>query len=415
MNTANEKQDFAVHLYGEHIGMLHRRNRATRLILEESYIENADRAVLGLIFEQDLYASHKASMRLPPWFSNLLPEGVLRDWIAEDCGVKSTGEMELLAHVGHDLPGAVQVLELDEVKHARRTDREVIANKPRPIKDPGWRFSLAGVGLKFPMLEKHERFTAPGVGEGGDWIIKLPNETYPAVPLNEFAMMTLARECGIEVPEIRLVDRDQLESVPDDLWPSNERQAYAIRRFDRDVERKWIHIEDLAQVRNWYPDFGNKYKGSFETVAALIYRGRDLPALLEFTRRLAFNILIGNGDAHLKNWSLIYRDKRIPTLSPVYDLVATSVYRPRHSPEDMGLKFCGDSSKRFENVSWRCFDRLAKKLDIDRNLSDEVEVLVERVLAKWPRIAEMFNEHPKIRSGIDESITRGAQLLRKSR
>lgn len=413
MKSANEEQDFAVHLHGEHIGVLHRRDNETRLVFEKSYVENADRAVLGLIFEEDLHASHKASLRLPPWFSNLLPEGPLREWIAEDRGVRVSREMELLAHVGHDLPGAVQIMELDEVKRARRTDREIVANKPRPIKDSGWRFSLAGVGLKLPMLGKEERFTAPGVGEHGDWIIKLPDQKHTAVPLNEFAMMTLARESGIEVPEIRLVDRDQLEAVPDELWPSNERQAYAIRRFDRTAERTLIHIEDLAQVRNWYPDA--KYDGSFESVAALIYRRRDMPALLEFTRRLAFNIMISNGDAHLKNWSLIYRDKRIPTLSPAYDLVATSVYRPRHLPENMGLKFCGDSSRRFETVTWTCFDRLAAKLGIGRNLSDEVEVLVERVLSEWPRVAELFDDHPEIRSVIEASIMHGAKSLRKSR
>jgi serine/threonine-protein kinase HipA len=110
------------------------------------------------------------------------------------------------------------------------------------------------------------------------------------------------------------------------VWPPNERTAYAIRRFDRAPDRKPIHIEDMAQVRNVYPEA--KYQGSFETLAALLYRGRDLASLLEFTRRLAFNLLISNGDAHLKNWSLIYRDGRIPKLAPAYDLVATSVYRP---------------------------------------------------------------------------------------
>lgn len=82
-----------------------------------------------------------------------------------------------------------------------------------------------------------------------------------------------------------------------------------------------MHIEDLAQVRNVYPNA--KYEGNYETVAALIYRRSDLHALREFARRLAFCVLISNGDAHLKNWSLIYRNPRVPTLSPAYDLVAT--------------------------------------------------------------------------------------------
>lgn len=411
MKSANEERDFAVHLHGEHIATLHRRMDYTRLIFEPSYIENPNRAVLGLRFEEDLRAKYSQSLRLPPWFSNLLPEGRLREWIAESRGVPITREMELLAHVGHDLPGAVQVFESDEAARTRRTERVIVADGPRPIRDPEWRFSFAGVGLKLSMLGKDDRFTAPGVGEGGDWIIKLPDHKYSAVPLNEFAMMTLARESGIDVPEIKLVNREQIESVPDDLWPSSERLAYAVRRFDRTADRRSIHIEDLAQVRFFWPE--NKYDGSFETVAALIYRQRDLPALLEFTRRLAFNILISNGDAHLKNWSLIYRDQRIPTLAPAYDLVATSVYRPPNAPEDAGLKFC--KTKRLAEIRWWCFDALSNKLGVACSLSDEVELLVERVLAAWPRVSEMFCDHPTFRASIDASIQRGATLLRKAR
>jgi serine/threonine-protein kinase HipA len=66
--------------------------------------------VLGLLFEQDPLRTHAAALRLPPWFSNLLPEGLLREWIAADRRVSADREMELLAQVGHDLPGAVRVL-----------------------------------------------------------------------------------------------------------------------------------------------------------------------------------------------------------------------------------------------------------------------------------------------------------------
>ncbi len=116
--------------------------------------------------------------------------------------------------------------------------------------------------------------------------------------------------------------------------------AYAVRRFDLDPQRRTIHIEDLAQVRGFYPN--RKYHGSFETVGALVYRQHDPEALREFTRRLTFNVLIGNGDAHLKNWSLIYHDRRNHTLAPAYDLVATFVYRPgTEGPEPNGVAFRG--------------------------------------------------------------------------
>ena len=221
-------------------------------------------------------------------------------------------------------------------------------------------------------------------------------------------MMTLASKCGIEVPEIRLVHRDELQDLPDGVWGENEHIAYAIRRFDRTEERTAIHIEDLAQVRGFYPD--DKYKGTFETIAALLYRGRDSASLLEFVRRFAFNLLIKNGDAHLKNWSLIYRNPRVPTLAPAYDLVATACYRPREAPETTGLKFCG--VKRFEQITPACFTRLQEKLGVTVSLKEEVEQLVERVLVAWPAVKDLFRDETKMAATIEESIHQGAKRLR---
>jgi len=108
-----------------------------------------------------------------------------------------------------------------------------------------------------------------------------------------------------------------------------------------------------------YPEA--KYQGTFETVAAIAYRGHDLRSLREFTRRLAFSVLVGNGDAHLKNWSLIYPDKRVPTLAPAYDIVSTPFYRESgDGHEDLGLKFAG--TRRFDHVGPESFARLERRL-----------------------------------------------------
>jgi serine/threonine-protein kinase HipA len=159
------------------------------------------------------------------------------------------------------------------------------------------------------------------------------------------------------------------------VW-GQEDLAYAIERFDRTPERRLIHIEDFAQVRGFYPE--SKYKGTFETLAALIYRGRDESSLREFARRLTFNTLIGNGDAHLKNWSLIYRDPRRPVLSPAYDFVATFVYQPQDHTEDLGLAFNG--SKSFEAVGPTAFARLERKLKVDAGLAEVSSECARRTL-----------------------------------
>ncbi|WP_415951204.1 type II toxin-antitoxin system HipA family toxin [Streptomyces sp. KLOTTS4A1] len=280
-----------------------------------------------------------------------------------------------------------------------------------------WRFSLAGVALKFSMLARGDRLTVPAAGQHGDWLVKFPDYRHPDVPRNEFAMMSLARAVGIDAPDVRLMHRDELEGVPDRMWPNDEEWAYAVRRFDRlpDVYRTPVHIEDFAQVRDKYPQ--DKYEGTFETVVALAYRGRDRAALREAVRRIAFSTVIGNGDAHLKNWSLIYTDRRVPGLSPVYDLVSTVPYAPADEPEDLGLKFGG--SKRFENVQLRTFKRLQARLDhhLGRTHQDLVAVAAdtaERVRTHWPEHQQALSDTPGLCDSVDQWIRSRTQTLLSS-
>lgn len=411
--ASTPERSLSVWLRDRKVGTLHARGDQIRFVLDQEYVADPHRAVLGLRFEEDLHARHRSIRRLPPWFSNLLPEGRLRQWIADARGVSEALELELLAEVGHDLPGAVRVTDDADVPVTdTAAAREIVTNRGGAEgRTNAWRFSLAGVAMKLSMLQRGERFTAPAVGEGGDWIVKLPDAVYPHVPTNEFGMMELARKVGIEVPETRLVHRDALSDVADEFWPSGEELAYAVRRFDRTQDRGLVHMEDLAQVRGFYPD--DKYSGSFETVGALIYRGRDTRSILEFARRLAFIVLIRNGDAHLKNWSLLYEDPRVPRLGPAYDMVSTAVYQPAHRTEDLGLKL--GESRSFESVSLARFERLQRKLGVtnDVSLVDEARGVVERTRAAWPEIAELLADYPLLRKSIgDELGARATFLLR---
>ncbi|MGC4854619.1 type II toxin-antitoxin system HipA family toxin [Micromonospora sp. DT4] len=275
--------------------------------------------------------------------------------------------------------------------------------------EPGLRFSLAGVAMKFSMLKIQDRLTLPARGMGGDWIVKLPDNRFRDVPRNEFAMMSLARAAGIDVPDIALVARADVDDrLPPSVWSTGEEYAYAIRRFDRGVGRGLVHIEDLAQVRNVYPD--RKYLGNFETVASLIYRRRDTEALREFARRLAFSVLISNGDAHLKNWTLIYRDPRVPTLAPAYDLVSTGPYDLGDRPEDLGLKFGG--SRAFHRISLGTFRRLEERLSAkNAGLDDCVASVVERVTQEWPNYADLLHGNHRLQDYIEKSIKARSKTL----
>jgi len=382
---------FRVLLYGQEFGVLHHRENFTRFEFDMGV--DANNAVLGLQFTEGRLA---ANVRLPPWFSNLLPEGQLLAWIERSYGQSS--EINLLARLGGDLPGAVSVLPVDGPVAEVATD-------------PLCAFSLGGVGLKFSMIARGGRFT-PATGTRGDWIVKLPAADVPHLPRNELAMMTLARAVGIDVPDVALVHRDQID-LPAAAWQGSEAFAYAIRRFDRGPDGEAIHMEDLAQVRGFYPE--QKYTGAFEMVASLVYGGqRDVEGLREFARRLAFNVVIGNGDAHLKNWSLIYRDRRdrrVPTLAPAYDLVCTAVYAASSNPEDLGLKFCG--SKRFEAVRLSHFAALDARLSANAGLVDIVADVVDRVVAEWPSVEPLLPEEQDLRARVDARLSRGIAMLRR--
>lgn len=401
------ERHYGVWLRDLRVGTLTQRGDHTRFAMAASYIDDPTRPVLGLVFEQDVGARYAAALRLPPWFSNLLPEGRLRDWIALERGVSAHREMELLAQVGHDLPGAVRIRPVrgEEISY----DEDWSADAPEaPQPDTGagmWRFSLAGVGLKFSMLAEHDRLTLPASGVGGDWIVKLPDRVYPDVPCNEFTMMSLAGAVGIDVPEVRMVHRDEVVGLPSGVWPDREEWAYAVRRFDRDDRRGLVHIEDLAQVRDIYPD--DKYAGNFETVGALIYRGRDSASLREYARRLVFSILIANGDAHLKNWSLIYRDPRVPSLAPAYDLVSTRYYMG--AEEGFGLKFGG--TKRYERLRLSTFDRLERRIGSDAGLADTGREVITATLSRWADWSEALRSSDGLRRDVDTSIRQRSVTL----
>lgn len=377
----------AVLLKGNRVGSILQRGDVARFVFDSGYWEDPNRNVLGLWFEDDPRRSPKAALRLPPWFSNLLPEGTLRDWIARDQGVSSDRELQLLLRIGRDLPGAVEVVASDAAFDPDLLEEPQSPAAPDRSSHARWKFSLAGVGLKFSLLKQNERLTLPASGVLGDWIVKLPDPLYPDVPANEFAAMNLARAIGIDVPEIALVHRDELPVLPARAWPGSEGLAFAIARFDRGAAGERVHIEDLAQVRGFYDTA--KYTGSFETVGALTYRNHDRVSLREFVRRLTFNLLIGNGDAHLKNWSLIYLDGRVPSLSPAYDLVSTAPYASPDEPDDFGLSFGG--TKVMDRINRDTFRRFQLRLGVvAADVLDVVDEAMERFEAAWPDAQATF-------------------------
>jgi len=225
------------------------------------------------------------------------------------------------------------------------------------------RFSLAGVQLKFSAINEADAgLTIPAKGVGGSWIVKLPSQRFESVPENEFSMMTLARLVGIDVPALKLVDLGDINNLPRDI-DVLKGQALIIERFDRLPNGGGpVHIEDFAQIFNVYPH--DKYKkASMRNIARVIASEGGEADIAEFVRRLTFNMLIGNADMHLKNWSMMYPDRRTAALAPAYDFVSTIAYL-----KDEGAALTVSRSKSFDDFSEDELSHLAAKAMLPEKL-----------------------------------------------
>ena len=313
----------------------------------ESYIEDQYRPVFSLGFKDalgELMTEFRPyQKKLMPFFSNLLPEEAMRKYLAERAGVNPEREFFLLWVLGQDLPGAVSIMPADGETlppHINESMESENSGRERAL-----RFSLAGIQLKFSAIKQATGgLTVPADGAGGSWIVKLPWSAHEGVPENEFSMMELARQIGMDVPENKLIGIDEIENLPEGIGQYGN-TAFAIKRFDRGDDGSVVHIEDFAQVFKQYPQ--DKYKkASMRNIAEVIGIEGQERDIAEFIRRVVFNALIGNADMHLKNWSLIYNDPRIASIAPVYDCVSTVPYIV---DETMALKM--SRSKRFDQFS----------------------------------------------------------------
>lgn len=363
-----------VTLHGIPVGTIQPRGEGTAFGLSDEYLRTPNRPVLGQAFEDSPNREHRSAQGVPKWFANLLPEGALRSLIAKQAGVHESRSSFLLERLGQDLPGAVVVTSLGDVDGDGETGGEA------PTEMRGMdelKFSLAGVQLKFSALADQQKLTIPAHGLGGDWIVKLPDRKYSLVPENEYAMMQLAAAAGIDVPPSRLVLVREIAGLPDGL-ADPALNAFAIERFDRTPAGERVHIEDFAQVLDLWPT--EKYgHANYETLLRITLATAGVESALEMVRRLVFNVLIGNGDAHVKNWSFIYPDGVMARLSPAYDMVSTVAYMPN---ESLALNMA--KTKAFGEVTLATFRSLAERTGLDPDqVSATVREQVARTIVAW--------------------------------
>jgi serine/threonine-protein kinase HipA len=274
---------------------------------------------------------------LPPIFEMNLPEGFLRERLRL-AFAKATGafdEFDLLSIVGRSQIGRIRYTGDKEQLHEDVPFQSVDEILERKRGGDLFRYllerfaSFSGIsGAQPKILVRDEKAFAEmehtghrlsSSYRGATHIVKLwePNE-YPQLAANEYFCLTAARRCGLEVPPFRLAE---------------DGMALVIDRFDLRMDGTYRGFEDFCALNARRTE--EKYRGSYEThVMKRFVQFANSTHVNEDTEKLftliALNCALRNGDAHLKNFGIVYDDVQGEArLAPVYDLVTTSVYLPK--------------------------------------------------------------------------------------
>jgi serine/threonine-protein kinase HipA len=329
------------------------------------------------------------------FFGNLLPEEDVRAQLALATGISASNDYRLLERFGGDVAGAVTLLPPDESPQepgsdeveplsAERLDELLTALPQRPLAaDEGGevRLSLAGAQSKLPVVEIEGGFALPhGSSRPTTHILKPEPERFPGLVANEFFCMRLAEAVGLQVAEVERAET--VSGLP----------YLIVTRYDRDLTQepvRRLHQEDLCQAlgKPHFEKYQQEGGPSVVDAMALIDDASPAPARdrPQLWLALVFNVLIGNCDAHGKNFSLLY-DSRAPNLAPLYDLVCTAAYRELTSRLAMSI----DGAKQLDDIGPAAWHRLAEEVGFaPRFLAQRMAPFVDRV---GDALAELASE-----------------------
>lgn len=237
------------------------------------------------------------------------------------------------------------------------------------------KMSIQGVQSKLSAKLKIKEGCFQIVDQSGQYILKPQSEYYPLLPENEALTMSLANIVGFDVPVCGL------------LYSKDHSMTYFIKRFDRAGHRQKLAIEDFAQLSE--QSRNTKYNSSMEKIVKILFKYCTFPKIeaIKLFELTLFNFLIGNEDAHLKNFSLITKND-IVMLSPVYDLLNTTIAQ-KNVREEMALPLNG---KKHNLKKKDFFVYLGSELlQLNQNTVDDVLDKFTHAIPQWEgRIRESF-------------------------
>ena len=356
-----------------------------------------------------------------PFFEGLLPEESQRAAIARALGLSTGNEFRLLEALGGEVAGALSLwpegerppVEAPSTRSANPLDDDALIDilnrlptRPMLAGETGLRLSLAGAQTKLPVVVDKGQIALPAPGQASTHILKPPIEHFEGTTENEAFAMRLARQVGLSVAEV-------------DYRRVRGRAFLLVERYDRIAGHgrvKRLHQEDFCQAlgfpssRKYAADGGPVLRDCFQLLRSSATRpAREVLKLFDAA---IFNLIIGNADAHAKNYSLLYRDDAVE-MAPLYDLLATVAY-PDLSPK-LAMKIAGRATlNELKATDW---GRFAKESGLSQPfVKRRAKALADNVLQIVGRIEAGFDlnegERKKMREYASLTADRAAQLAR---
>ena len=384
-----------VFLLGKHVGVLEsdRGNLSFRYLPE--YLKQAD--AVAISYSLPLQSEPFDSPTTDVFFDNLLPPDVVRKRLGKILHLSRHNIFGFLKAIGGDCAGAIALYPSsgsESEASSKPTFRElseeeasqILMDLPkRPLnigKEKGFRISGTGAQDKLIACVKDGKILLPLYGVPSTHIIKPPVEAYHDSVFNEFFCMRLAKAMGLPTPECEILT---LKHIP----------YYCVTRFDRQIADGRIsrlHQEDFCQLFSVDPEKKYESEGgpTIPKCFQLIKKMRlGTVGQVDFLRRIIFNILIGNGDAHAKNFSVLYRGKSTQ-LAPVYDLLSTEIYDSL--VHETAMSIGGETS--FAGITRESFTRMARECKFRSELVTElIDEMLEKIIVESTSLADELNLH----------------------
>jgi serine/threonine-protein kinase HipA len=355
-----------------------------------------------------------------PFFAGLLPEETQRDAVARALGVSKGNDFALLDALGGDVAGALVLWPegsappappaqfrpraLDDTALAALLDE--LPKRPFLAGDAELRLSLAGAQPKLPVVLIEGQVALPAAGQPTTHILKPQIARFEGTTENEAFCLRLAAAVG-------------LSAAPVAPRRTGDKTYLLVERYDRafaaDGTVRRLHQEDFCQAlgiapeRKYASEGGPNFKTSFDLVRLICAR----PAIdvLRLLDAAIFNALIGNADAHGKNFSLLYLDNG-PTLTPLYDLMATILYPEVASK--LAMKIAKMSA--IEDLDARIWGKFADEVGLSapfvrRRVLELSRLVIEQCAAVSARLAEEGFAGPTLNL-LKQVIASRAEVLR---